>query len=103
MKFWILESNLIRPEPILATNRKFSSLAAANHNADTVTNQKGEYTQIRDSPRNRLTMDYTTYDDEIASYTANNLDDSKSNDAIVPNTKSKFEPKNEASCFLIHI
>ena len=45
-------------------------------------------------------MDYTTYDDEIATYTANNKDDNKSNDAIIPNTKSKFEPKNEASILL---
>ena len=52
----------------------------------------------------RLTADYTTYDDEVASFTENNNSNSNnkarsesSNSRItpVPNIKSRIEPKNE--------
>ena len=54
----------------------------------------------------RLSADYTTYDDEVASYTEKNNIDTDSNTYVrsesshsrntpVPNIKSKMEPKNE--------
>ena len=89
----LLEGSLPRPEPRLATG--------CLHTAP--------------SPPplcllSRLSADYTTYDDEVASYTENNNIDtdnsntynnnvrsesSHSRNTPVPNIKSKMEPKNE--------
>merc|ERR550525_1412309 len=43
----------------------------------------------------RLSADYTTYDDEIASFTRN----SNTSNTPVPNIKTKFEPLNHRTVF----
>ena len=59
----------------------------------------------------RLNADYTTYDDEVASFTENNNNSHYSNNKArsessnnritpVPNIKSKIEPKNEVCMYV---
>ena len=89
------ESSLLRPEPRMAAGGIYP---APSRQAPT---------PVFGLP-SRLEDDYTTYDDEIASFTENNCmdhnmrsDSSHNNNNIhsrktpVPNIKSKLEPKNE--------
>ena len=77
---------LPRPEPRLATVGVYPSLP------------------LVPAPTSRISVDYTLYDDEIASYTSNNNNNFTATPPTytppaVTNQKNKFEPKNEV-CIL---
>ena len=81
------DSSLHRPQPRLATPGMFPALPVTM--APSMTPSVSPLVTL--GSESRLSADYTTYDDEIASFTRN----SNTSNTPVPNIKTKFEPKNE--------
>ena len=95
------DSSLHRPQPRLATPGMFRPLPVTMTPSVTpfMTPSMSSSMTPSVSPlvtlgsESRLSADYTTYDDEIASFTRN----SNTSNTPVPNIKTKFEPKNEVN------
>ena len=89
------DSSLHRPQPRLATPGMFPPLpvtmtpSMSSSMSSSMTPSVSPLVTLGSG--SRLSADYTTYDDEIASFTRN----SNTSNTPVPNIKTKFEPKNE--------
>ena len=85
------DSSLHRPQPRLATPGMFPPLPVTMTPSMSSSMTPSVSPLVTLGSGSRLSADYTTYDDEIASFTRN----SKTSNTPVPNIKTKFEPKNE--------
>ena len=85
------DSSLHRPQPRLATPGMFPPLPVPMTPSMSSSMTPSVSPLVTLGSGSRLSADYTTYDDEIASFTRN----SNTSNTPVPNIKTKFEPKNE--------
>ena len=85
------DSSLHRPQPRLATPGMFPPLPGTMTPSMSSSMTPSVSPLVTLGSGSRLSADYTTYDDEIASFTRN----SNTSNTPVPNIKTKFEPKNE--------
>ena len=85
------DSSVHRPQPRLATPGMFPPLPVTMAPSMSSSMAPSVSPLVTLGSGSRLSADYTTYDDEIASFTRN----SNTSNTPVPNIKTKFEPKNE--------